>query len=182
MTSRTELLQSEYVAAPQFPWQRVAFAFALTLAAIVLFGAAFAVGYGRMNEGRALPGVDVAGVDLAGLSRNAAAAKLRNTLPDLSTGELTVNVAGESATIPYSDVERDYDIEFMLDQAFGLGRGSNLIDQLREQMAILVNGITVQPQIEWNNEELAMSVAAFAGRPRPRPLTLRSPVTTAITS
>src|SRR6188768_1226736 len=143
MTSQTETL-STYVAAPKASWRRPVFAFALTLTAIVLFGAAFAIGYGRINDGRVLPGVDVAGVDLAGLSRSAAAAKLRAALPSLSGGELTVNLAGETATIPYSDFDRDYDIEFMLDQAFGLGRGGNFVDSLREQFAILVNGISVQ--------------------------------------
>ncbi len=169
MTSQTETL-STYVAAPKASWRRPVFAFALTLSAIVLFGAAFAVGYGRMNDGRVLPGVDVAGVDLAGLSRTAAAAKLRQVLPSLSEGELNVNLAGSTATIPYSDFDRDYDIEFMLDQAFGLGRGDNFIDQLRAQMAIAVNGISVQPQVTWNNEELALRVAALANAAQVTPV------------
>ncbi len=162
MTSQTETLGTPYVAAPRYPWRRPVFAFALTLTAIVLFMAAFAVGYGRMNDGRVLPGVDVAGIDLAGLSRGAAAAKLRAALPSLSNGELTVTLAGETSTIPYSDFERDYDIDFMLDQAFGLGHGANFVDSLREQVAILVDGISVEPQIQWNNEELATRVAALA--------------------
>ncbi len=170
MASQTETLQTQYVAAPRYPWQRVAFAFGLTLTAILLFGAAFAVGYGRMNDGRVLPGVDVAGIDLAGLSRSAAAAKLRNALPSLSDGELAVSVAGASGTIPYADFERDYDMTFMLDQAFGLGRGDNFVDQLREQFAILVNGISVRPQIQWNNDELAMRVAALAGAAQQDPV------------
>ena len=148
MTSRTESFPSEYVAAPRFAWGRLAFTFALTLSAIILFSAAFAIGYARMNEGRVLPGVDVAGVSLTGLSRNAAAAKLRASLPSLSSGDLTVNVAGATETIPYSDFDRDYDIDFMLDQAFGLGQGGNFIDQLREQMAILFNGVSVKPQLD----------------------------------
>ena len=70
MTSRTEPFPSAYAAARRFGrWhRRLAFTFALTLSAIIVFGAAFAVGYARMNDGRVLPGVEVAGVDLAGLS------------------------------------------------------------------------------------------------------------------
>src|SRR5262245_15111809 len=102
MTSRTETFPSEYTAAPKYPWQRVAFAFALTLIAIIAFAAAFAIGYASMNAGRVLPGVDVGGVDLAGLNRTAAEAKLRAALPSLSTGELTVQVAGQTESIPYS--------------------------------------------------------------------------------
>ena len=170
MTSRTESFPSEYTAAPRYPWNRVAFTFALTLGAIVLFGAAFAIGYARMNEGRVLPGVDVGGVDLAGLSRSAAGVKLRSSLPSLSTGDLTVDVAGETETIPYSSFDRDYDMQVMLDQAFGLGQGSNFIDQLREQIAILINGVSVQPTMTWNNDVLSTRVAALAAAAQVSPV------------
>src|SRR5688572_9297609 len=99
MTSRTESLPAPFAAAPRFEWNRLAFTFALTLSAIIVFSAAFAVGYGRMNDGRVLPGVDVAGVDLAGLSRVAAGNKLRAALPSLSTGDLTVNINGTSSAL-----------------------------------------------------------------------------------
>ena len=170
MASRTESFPSEYTAAPRYPWNRVAFTFALTLGAIILFSAAFAIGYARMNEGRVLPGVDVGGVDLAGLSRSAAGNKLRASLPSLSTGNLTVEVAGQTETIPYSDFDRDYDINFMLNQALGLGQGSNFIDQLREQVAILINGVSVQPTMTWNNDELSMRVAALAASAQVAPV------------
>lgn len=162
MTSRTDPFPTPYVAAPRFAWNRLTFWFTLTLVAILMFGAAFAVAYARMNEGRVLPGVDVAGVDLAGLSRRAAETKLRTNLPNLSNGTLTVNIAGQEGTIPYSEFDRDYDIEFMLTQAFGLGRGGNVIDQLREQMAILLSGVSVEPHMVWNNDELSVRVAAMA--------------------
>ena len=55
-------------------WRRGAFAFVLTLVAILVFMASFAVGYARVNEGKVLPGVDVAGVSLSGLTRDQAAA------------------------------------------------------------------------------------------------------------
>jgi len=162
MTSRTESFPSEYTAAPKYPWQRVAFAFTLTLIAIIAFAAAFAIGYARMNEGRVLPGVDVGGVDLAGLSRSAAEAKLRSSLPSLSNGDLTVAVADQSESIAYSEIGRDYNMDFMLDEAFGLGQGGNFVDQLREQVAILINGISVTPSMTWDNQELASRIAALA--------------------
>ena len=62
------------------------FTFGVTLLAVMIFGAAFAVGYARVNEGRIMPGVDVGGVSLSGLDRGSAAAKLDGALPDLSTG------------------------------------------------------------------------------------------------
>lgn len=162
MTSRTDRFPTQYVAAPRFAWNRLVFWFTLTLVAIIVFSAAFAVGYARMNDGRVLPGVDVAGVQLAGLSRGAAETKLRTGLPSLSSGSLTVNVAGQEDSIAYSAFDRDYDMDFMLTQALGLGRGANFIEQLREQMAILLNGVSVQPHMTWNNDELSTRVAALA--------------------
>jgi vancomycin resistance protein YoaR len=162
MSSRTDSFPTSYTAAPPFAWRRLTFAFALTLSAIIMFGAAFAVGYARMHDGRLLPGISVAGVDLAGLTPRAAAAKLRTTLPSVATGSLTVRIGNVEHSIPYSDFNRDYDIDYMLGQAFELGRGDNFVEQLREQVGILMNGASVPPQVTWDNEELAARVAALA--------------------
>lgn len=160
MSSRVGQASFATAGAPQFAWARLIFTFALTLSAIALFAAAFAYGYARLNEGRVLPGVDVAGVNLAGLDRAASERRLRAVLPDLTAGELTVQVGAVEESIGYADFNREYDYRFMLDQAFGLGRGSNPLDQLREQLSILQNGASVQPVMTWNSEKLARQVAA----------------------
>lgn len=149
-------------ATPRVAWRRAGFAFLLTLLAIVVFGASFAVGYARMHDGRVLPGVAVSGVSLAGLNRAAAAATLRQTLPSLSAGRLVIDVDGVARSIPYQQFERDYDLGLMLDQAFSIGRGSNFIEQLQEQLRVLLNGVSVSPAVTWDNEQLAGQVAAIA--------------------
>src|SRR3954464_3355653 len=103
-------------------WQRGAFTFLLTLLALVVFMASFAVGYARVNEGKVLPGVDVAGVSLSGLTRDQAAAKLQSQLASLSAGDLVIEIDGAHQTVPYASFERSYDTQYMLDQAFDLGR------------------------------------------------------------
>ena len=138
------------------------FAFAVTLLAILVFGAAFAIGYGRVNEGRILPGVDVAGVSLSGLDRASAAAKLRQSLPSMSSGQLVIDIGSSSESVPYSSFGRDYDMAFMLDQAFGVGRASNFVEQLQEQVRVLFSGTTVSPVAAWNNDVLAQRVAQIA--------------------
>ncbi|MEO6349214.1 MAG: peptidoglycan binding domain-containing protein [Candidatus Limnocylindrales bacterium] len=162
MTSRTDSFPTSYAPAQRFRWGRLSFTFAVTLSAIIVFGASFALGYDRMNAGRVLPGVEVDGVDLAGLNRSAAGAKLRETLPDLSTGNLTIRVGNLEQSIPYADFDRNYNLNLMLDQAFELGRGSNFVEQLREQVGILMNGATVEPQVTWDNKALAERVATLA--------------------
>lgn len=170
MTSRTNPVSLAFLAVPRYAWGRVMFTFTLTLVSILVFGAAFAVGYARMHEGRVLPGVDVGGVALAGLNRQAAENKLRHTLPSLATGNLTVHLGAAQDTIGYDEINRDYDFKYMLDQAFQVGRADNFVEQLREQIAILMNGVSVQPVMTWNSEQLASRIAALAAAAQVAPV------------
>jgi vancomycin resistance protein YoaR len=142
--------------------RRMGFTFAVTLVAVLIFGAAFAVGYARVNEGGILPGVDVAGVSLAGLDRASAEAKLRQSLPDLASGQLVIDIGTSSESVPYSAFDRNYDMTFMLDQAMGVGRASNFVEQLQEQLRVLLSGTSVSPVASWDNDALARKVAAIA--------------------
>lgn len=162
--ARSEPLYLPYPtsATPRVPWRRAGFTFLLTLLAIAIFGASFAVGYARVHEGRVLPGVDVSGVSLAGLERAAAENKLRQSLPDLWSGQLVMDVGGASESVPFSDFRRDYDMEWMLDQAFGVGRGPNFIEQLQEQLRVLLNGVNVTAVVKWDNDLLADRVSRIA--------------------
>ena len=176
MTSRSDTFPVAYssTSAPRMPWRRGALTFLVTFVAIAVFGASFAAGYARMHDGRVLPGVEVAGVSLAGLSRRAAEAELRQTLPNLSTGALVIDVDGAQQAIPYAAFDRDYDMELMLDQALSLGRGGSFVDQLQEQLRILLNGVSVSPAVEWDSAELVREVAglAYAAESQPVDATL----------
>jgi vancomycin resistance protein YoaR len=163
MTARSDPLAIRYSAsASRVPWRRGGFTFLLTIVAIVVFAASFAVGYARIHDGRVLPGVEVSGHSLAGLSRTEATSKIREELPSLSGGQLVVNVGDTQQAVAYKDFGRDYDLELMLDQAFALGRGANFVEQLQEQLRILLNGVTVAPAVTWDNEALAAQVAEIA--------------------
>ncbi len=162
MTTRTDSWPLVLAPSRGFPWRRLAFSFLLTLIAVALFAYAFAVGYVRLHEDRVLPGVEVAGVSLAGLDRDAAEARLREALPSLSSGHLTVRFGERQETISYSEIGRDYNISLMIDQALAVGRDGSLLDQVQEQLRILMHGLTVEPSLSWNSEELAARVAAVA--------------------
>ncbi len=163
MTSRSDPFPVAYSStAPGVSWRRAGFTFALTIVAIAVFAASFAVGYARIHDGRYLPGVEVAGVSVAGLAPVAAAAEVRDQLPSLSSGNLVVNVNEVAQPIGYSDFGRDYDLDLMLDQAFALGRGANFVEQLQEQLRILLNGVSIAPAVTWNSEQLTEQVAALA--------------------
>jgi vancomycin resistance protein YoaR len=163
VTSRTDELTIAYAPVTSgFAWRRLGFFFALTLIAVAAFGAAFAVGYARINEGHVVPGVDVAGVSLAGLDRPSAEAQLRHSLPDLSSGSLIVDIGGLREAIAYRDFGRDYNLGYMLDQAFDIGRAPTFVEELQEQVRVLMNGVSVPPVMTWNNDALASRIAELA--------------------
>ena len=162
MTTRAENLPVHYSPARNFPWRQLGLSFLLTLLAIAVFGVAFAVGYATLHAGRTLPGVYVGGVSLAGLDRPAAEAALREHLPSLASGHLTVVFADVQQQISYGSIERDYDMAAMLDQAFSVGRQGSLADQLQDQLATLLNGVAIQPQMRWNEAALEERLARVA--------------------
>lgn len=172
MTTRSDPYAVPYVksTAPGHSWRRGTFTFILTLVAIIVFMASFAVGYARVNQGRVLPGVDVAGVSVAGLDHDQAAAKLAQSLPSLSSGNLVVDINGVQESVPYSSFGRDYNLNAMLDQALGLGRAPNFVQQIQDQLRILFNGVSVQPQVTWSNDQLITAVAKIAQKAQRDPV------------
>ena len=164
MTTRSDPYASPYVKSSQrgYRWRRAGFSFVLTLVAIFVFGASFAVGYARVHEGRILPGVGVAGVSLAGLDRAQGESALRQSLPSLADGRLVIDINGDKQPVSYASFRRDYDLGYMLDQALDQGRAPNFVEQLQEQLRILVNGVTIQPAVSWDNNSLVEQVAAIA--------------------
>ena len=173
MTTRTNPLPLVLLPASGFAWRRLFFAFALTLLAVCLFALAFAYGYVRMHQDRVLPGVDVAGVSLAGLDRAQAETVLRESLPSLASGQLTVRFADEQALISYSAIGRDYNIGAMLDRAFALGRDGGTLEQSQEQLRILSQGVSIDPSLSWNSQALADRVAEVAGPAQIAPVDAR---------
>ena len=140
-----------------FDWRRAAVTFAATLVILVVIGGAAAMAYERMHSDRVLPGVSVAGVEVGGLSRAEAESRIRAGLPDLSDGQLTVRLGDRTETITYAAVGRDYDMDAILDSAFGVGRGAGILEQLQT----LTSGVTVPFHITWDHDELTDRVNAI---------------------
>jgi vancomycin resistance protein YoaR len=147
VTSRTETATADpslgFASARQFGWGQALFGFCMTVAAVGVLAAAFVVGLGEAFAGRAMPGVNVDGVSIAGLDRTAAEARLREQLPSLSSGRLTLSLDGNGRTIANSALGRDYDLSSMLDDAFAVGRQGSVTEQALERLASLARGTTI---------------------------------------
>jgi vancomycin resistance protein YoaR len=97
----------------------VSFLVTITLAQLV--GLAGLYGFAAAYEGRVLPNVSITGIPLSGLDRSQAEARVRAFLLPLSSGYLTLRVGADQFSIPYRDLGRDYDMTWMLNQAFAIG-------------------------------------------------------------
>jgi vancomycin resistance protein YoaR len=148
MTTRTEtanpLSALQLDALGRLGWGRVLFGFGVTLLAVLILFAAFVVGLARAFDGRATAGVDVAGVSVAGLTRAEAEARLRERLPSLAQGTLTLSLEGRETRLAYTDLGRDYDLARMLDSALAAGHSGSAIERTVDQIRSLVRGTPVQ--------------------------------------
>jgi vancomycin resistance protein YoaR len=140
---------------------RGAMAFALTLLALLSFFVAFAAGYAIYHADRVVPGVSVAGVALGGLDRAAAEATLREHLPALNAGTLTIRIDGKDHQVAYADIGRDYDIARTLESALGVAQGDSILTTFQHQLLILAHGVNVEPSITWNNDQLSRRLEAL---------------------
>jgi vancomycin resistance protein YoaR len=154
MSTRLTEISTPFADARNLPWRAFLVAFVLTVLAVILFIVSFAVALTGMNAGHIVPGTVVAGVPLGGLDRPSAEVRLRQELPSLSAGHISVSFGSVQAQIGYSEIGRDYDIAAMLDQAFEVGRDGDVLDQAQQQLRVSMRGATIEPRVMWNESKL----------------------------
>lgn len=170
MTSRLSQLSFHVSTGEVRHWQALLLAFVLTLLATGVFAITFAITLVHLNAGRIVPGTLVAGVPLGGLDRASAEARLREQLPSLSTGHLSVRIGSVEQQIGYDEIGRDYDMATMLDQAFAFGRADDVMARAQEELRAILNGASVEPRVRWNEAELERRIMAIAGMAQKAPI------------
>lgn len=162
MSTRLTELPLPLTGARNLPWRMFVVAFLLTVVAVALFAFSFAFAMTGLNAGKVVPGAVVAGVPLGGLDRASAAVRLREQLPSLSAGHLSVRFGSVDARIEYAAIGRDYDLEAMLDEAFGVGRSGDMLDQAAQQLRVALRGATIDSRVKWNEAELEQRLQTLA--------------------
>ncbi len=99
--------------------------FGATLVAGLALLAAASVAIGAIVGDRIHGGVGVGGVSLAGLDRATAAERIEAGLPSLSEGQALLIAGPADQEVSFADLGRGYDVDAMVDAAFGVGRGGN---------------------------------------------------------
>ena len=154
MSTTPNELQRPFVGVRTIPWRAFAIAFAITALALALFAGAFAVGLVTLNSGKVVPGTVVAGVALGGLDRASAEVRLREQLPSLSSGHISVAFGDVNKRIDYTEIGRDYDMAAMLDQAFAVGRAGDVFSQAQQQLQVAMRGAIIDPRVKWDEQAL----------------------------
>jgi vancomycin resistance protein YoaR len=143
-------------------WRRAVLGFIVALAALAVLALAFVLGVGLVYDGKAMPGVSAAGVPLAGLDRDSARAKLREALPSLAAGRLTLTLDGETRTIGYASLGRDYELDAMLDAAFSAGRVGTPLERALDEVRSLVRGTSIGALASFDREATRRHLVALA--------------------
>ncbi|MDQ3871514.1 MAG: VanW family protein [Chloroflexota bacterium] len=169
MTSSTDTASAETTSlelspAHRFAWGQAVLGFVFTLFAALVLSAGFLAGLERAFEAKAMPGVTVAGVPISGLDRGAAEARLREALPSLSSGKLTLSVDDSRTTISFAQIRRDYEIGAMLDEAFGIGREGNPVEQAVSRINGLIHEFEVPASARYDAGAVQARVRAALAR------------------
>ena len=110
--------------------------------------------WSRSTQARSCPARSVAGVQLGGLDRASAEVRLREQLPSLSSGHISVSFGDFTHRIEYADIGRDYDMAAMLDQAFAVGRRATSSRRRTSSYTLRMRGATVDPRVKWDEQAL----------------------------
>jgi vancomycin resistance protein YoaR len=148
--------------------QSVLGGFVAGIAGGVLLVAGAATALAVSTGSAALPNVSVGGVSLSGLDRDEAAARLSADLPSVSSGTALVAVDDETYDIGYAELGRRYDVDAMLDRAFGVGRDGGLLadalTHLRAPFHATALPVAVHPFDADALSDFARGVSARASR------------------
>ena len=162
MTVATDRLRALPLALGNLAWRPMVIGFAATLILLPAIAVGGALAFASTYDGRALPNVSVAGVEVSGLERAEAEAAVREALPSLSAGELTLVAGDEERTIEYAAFGRDYELDAMLDAAFSAGHAGNPVERAVTFARTAVHGTSVNATATYDSAALERLVAAAA--------------------
>ncbi len=131
---------------------------------MLLIPAVVAGGLGLVLDGRVMPSVAVAGVDIGLLTAAEAEARLREQLPDITAGQLTVTLDGEATRVPLTELGRDHDYAGLVAAAMAVGRSGDPLADGRERLAALVLGSRIPDAVAVDPERLDQLVVDTATR------------------
>src|SRR3954453_17154797 len=139
----------------------VSFVLGVLLAVGIGAGALYA--RGTQYEGLVLPGVRVGTTELGGLTREQAAAAIKNAYAGLGTGQIALTGPdGENTTISYRQGGRGANTAALLDAAMAAGHQGEVIARLIGEPATAIRGVTLDATVSYNPDQPAAAGAPLA--------------------
>ena len=160
MTTLTALVRPAILLQAGSPLRGLLLGFFGTLAAGIMLLAAISIGVSVANAGRIMPGVRVGGIDVGGLDRAAAASRLEARLPSLASGSLVVRIGEETVQVPLGDLHRAYEMDVMLDAAYGVARSGDLVADALARLRVLAISNSIPPSVQ---SDAGVAVDAVVG-------------------
>lgn len=133
--------------------------FVATLAVGLLALGGLSAGIALASDGQVLTGVRVGGVEVGGLTRAEAEARLSERLPSLSAGQAVIAAGGLEEVVTYEELGRGYELDAMLDAAFGVGRDGGPIGDGIARLRALVRPTSLPVVVHAHDVE-ALDAAA----------------------
>lgn len=111
-----------------------------SLIVVVVLAGAILVAFELKMAGAIYPGVRLGGVDVSGLTRADALARLNAARDVAGTTPLTLVAAGRTWTVTPARFHYALNVPASVDAAYALGRVGSLLQRLREQTRLLIQG------------------------------------------
>ena len=150
--------QERYNEPPDLRVLGFAAAFVVGAVATFLILSAAAIGFTSSYNSRILPGVRVGSIDVSGLTRGEAASRLQSSYAYLGQGEVTLTTPVGTSTITYQQVDRQPDVESMVDAAMAIGHSGGPLEDAAGILHTALFGEDIPVMIEVDPTALAQRV------------------------
>ena len=107
----------------------------------------------RTNTNRIYPGIRVAGVDLSGLTVGEALVKLNTEMVYASTGNIILTDGQNQWAFSPEQLGLSLNTIASVDQAYRIGRQSDLLGNLSNQLNLRQNGIEIEPETIYDQRQ-----------------------------
>lgn len=116
--------------------------------------ASTAFGVMNMTSEKIINRVKVNSIDISNLSKEAAIQKLDNTLNSSSINMVTVKRGNYEKVIKLKDIDGKFDVESIVNNAYNLGRESDVVQNNYKTLGILITGKNLNANFTYDEELL----------------------------
>lgn len=112
----------------------------------------------NINNKNIIAGVTIDKITVQGLSKEDASEFLKKAVEEKLDKEININISGDQQTLLLSQLELVYDVDKAIEEAYNVGRNSNLFVNNFEIIKSIIAGTDIQLDFNYNDEILTNTV------------------------